>query len=331
MLLAEERRLAYVAVTRAKHRLLLSGSFWGGQRSARQPSPFLLDVARAGVIPLPPEASVHDERPEGAPAERLVWPVDPLGGRRPEVEAAAAAVRTATGDGGRWARSVDVLLAERARRAAGSRIPLPDRIPASRFKDFVDDVDAVLDAVRRPMPERPYRATRLGTVFHAWVERRAGTAGSAELLDAALADRDDPIEPGDDVPGLEALQRTFEASEWGGLEPLEVETEIQVPFEGRVLVCKIDAVYRRGDRIEIVDWKTGRPPTSAADAELKQFQLALYRFAYATREGIDPDTIDAAFYYVAHDLVVRPERVYSAADLRDAWAATAPRDAVVAR
>ena len=81
-----------------------------------------------------------------------------------------------------------------------------------------------------------------------------------------------------------------------------------MPFEGRILVCKIDAVYRRGDRVEIVDWKTGRPPTSEADADLKQFQLALYRFAYATREGIDPATIDAAFYYVAHDLVVRPER-----------------------
>ncbi|WP_375388347.1 PD-(D/E)XK nuclease family protein [uncultured Amnibacterium sp.] len=104
-----------------------------------------------------------------------------------------------------------------------------------------------------------------------------------------------------------------------------------MPYEGRILVCKIDAVYRRGDRIEIVDWKTGRPPTSAADAQLKQLQLALYRFAYATREGIDPDSIDAAFYYVAHDRVVRPERVYSAADLREAWAATGARDAVAAR
>jgi DNA helicase-2/ATP-dependent DNA helicase PcrA len=133
------------------------------------------------------------------------------------------------------------------------------------------------------------------------------------------------------VPGLDALQATFEASEWGGLEPLEVETEIQVPFEGRILVCKIDAVYRRGDRIEIVDWKTGRPPTSTAAADLKQFQLALYRFAYAAREGIDPATIDAAFYYVAHDLVVRPERVYSEEELRAAWAASGARDALAAR
>ncbi|WP_375390053.1 ATP-dependent helicase, partial [uncultured Amnibacterium sp.] len=237
MLLAEERRLAYVAITRARHRVLLSGSFWGGQRSARSPSPFLRDIAEAGVIPAPPETSAFAEPPEGAPAEQLLWPSDPLGTRRPAVAAAAAAVAAATGDGGRWARAVDVLLAERARRAAGGgRTALPDRIPASRFKDFVDDLDGVLDAVRRPMPERPYRATRLGTTFHAWVEQRVGRVGTEELVDAGRSERDDALEPDDDVPGLDALQRTFEASEWGGLEPLAVETEIQVPFEGRILV-----------------------------------------------------------------------------------------------
>lgn len=337
LLLAEERRLAYVAVTRARHRLLLSGSFWGGQKSARAASPFLLDVAEAGVVPAPPAASAFAERPDGAPAEVLRWPTDPLAGRREAVQAAADAVEAAVSsagpdrDGGRWAHSVDVLLAERASRATGGRTVLPDRIPASRFQDVVDDLGAVVDAVRRPMPERPYRATRLGTVFHAWVERRAGVPASAELIDAGRSDRDEPDEQSDDVPGLDVLQRTFEGSEWGGLEPLEVETEIQVPFEGRILVCKIDAVFRRGDRIEIVDWKTGRPPTSAADADLKQFQLALYRYAYAAREGIDVETIDAAFYYVAHDLVVRPERVYSAEDLRAAWAASGARDALAVR
>ena len=176
------------------------------------------------------------------------------------------------------------------------------------------------------MPERPYRATRLGTVFHAWVEQRGGVGGGEEIIDADVFERDDELERGDDVPGLEQLQRTFEASEWGGLEPLEVETEIQVPFEGRILVCKIDAVYRRGDRIEIVDWKTGRPPTSAADAELKQTQLALYRFAYAARERIDAEAIDAAFYYVAYDTVVRPARIYSTDELRAAWASIGGAD-----
>ena len=143
--------------------------------------------------------------------------------------------------------------------------------------------------------------------------------GTDELVDAGRSERDEEIEPDDDVPGLEQLQATFEASEWGGLEPLEVETEIQVPFEGRILVCKIDAVYRRGDRVEIVDWKTGRVPKDAADLELKQLQLALYRLAYAKREGLDPDAIDAVFYYVGEDRVIRPERIYSEEELRALW------------
>ncbi|HEY8319903.1 MAG TPA: ATP-dependent DNA helicase [Amnibacterium sp.] len=326
-LLAEERRLAYVAVTRARHRLLLSGSFWATQKTPRSPSCYLTELAEAGVIPAPPEAPQSAERPEGAPAERFLWPADPLGSRRPAVEAAAAAVRAADpDDAGRWLASVDALLAERAELlAGGGPVPLPDRIPASRFKDFVDDPDAVLAALRRPMPERPYRATRLGTLFHAWVEERARLAPSTELVDALLDERDGDPEVGDEVQGLAALQDRFLASPWGRLEPVEVETEIQVPFEGRVLVCKIDAVYRREGRIEIVDWKTGAPPKSSADLELKQFQLALYRFAYAEREGIDPAHIDAVFYYVAHDRIVRPERLYSADELRARWATVAGR------
>jgi DNA helicase-2/ATP-dependent DNA helicase PcrA len=279
------------------------------------------------VIERPPAAPASATRPEGAPAERFLWPADPLGPRRTAVEAAAAAVRAADpDDAGRWLVAVDALLAERAEQlAGGGPVPLPDRIPASRFKDFIDDPDAVLAALRRPMPERPYRATRLGTLFHAWVEDRARLAPSTELVDALLAERDGDPDTGDEVLGLAELQDRFLASPWGRLEPIEVETEIQVPFEGRVLVCKIDAVYRREGRIEIVDWKTGAPPSSAADLELKQFQLALYRFAYAEREGIDPDGIDAVFYYVAHDRVVRPERLYSASELRERWATVAGR------
>jgi DNA helicase-2/ATP-dependent DNA helicase PcrA len=115
------------------------------------------------------------------------------------------------------------------------------------------------------------------------------------------------------------LKAHFAASPWGALEPLEVETEIQLPFAGHIVVCKLDAVYRREGRIEIVDWKTGAPPKDAADLELKQYQLALYRLAYAKREGIDPETVDALFYYVAADRVVRPERIYSERELRERW------------
>jgi DNA helicase-2/ATP-dependent DNA helicase PcrA len=70
---------------------------------------------------------------------------------------------------------------------------------------------------------------------------------------------------------------------------------------------------------QIVDWKTGKAPRDADDLERKQLQLALYRLAFARYSGVDPARIDAVFYFVADDRVVRPERLYSEEELRSLW------------
>lgn len=320
---AEERRLAYVAVTRARDGLLVSGAFWGGQKRPRTPSAFLLELADAGVVSPPPVASATETPPEGAEAEITSWPNDPFGSRTAAVRAAAAAVRSsAPALAGPWAREAQLLLEERERRRnRDGVIPLPVRIPASAFKDYVSDPDAVAEELRRPMPERPYRATRLGTLFHSWVEERYGTSGGgSDELDATPFELDDA---GDlvDAERLAELQATFEGSPWSALKPVEVEREIHLPFDGRVVICKIDAVYQHGDRFEVVDWKTGKAPKDDADLERKQLQLALYRLAYARWAGIDPELIDAAFYFVADDEVIRPPHVDSEQQLLDRWRA----------
>jgi len=319
---AEERRLAYVAVTRARDRLLVTGSFWGGQLRPRTPSRFLVELAAAGVIAPLPEASASDGPPAGAEPEVIRWPHDPFGSRARAVHAAAEAVRAATPAlVGPWEREARLLLQERARRRSRDGVvPLPVRIPASAFKDYVTDPDAVAAELRRPMPERPYRATRLGTLFHSWVEERYGRVGGADELDAAPFELDDAGEPVD-AERLAELQATFEASPWAQLRPVEVEREIHLPFDGRIVICKIDAVYRHGERFEVVDWKTGRAPRDEADLERKQLQLALYRLAYARWEGIDPERIDAAFYFVADDAVVRPPRIDGEEQLLARWRA----------
>ena len=61
----EERRLAYVAVTRARHSLLLSGSFWATQTTARGPSPFLTPLAADGILGELPAVSEYTENPLG--------------------------------------------------------------------------------------------------------------------------------------------------------------------------------------------------------------------------------------------------------------------------
>jgi DNA helicase-2/ATP-dependent DNA helicase PcrA len=322
-----------VAVTRARQSLLLSGSYWSTQTKPRGPGAFLLELQAAALLPEDafPECDEPDENPLTLTADTVAWPLDPLGSRRDRVEAAARAVLAALdrgpADGGVYAHDIDLLLAERANRAADAElVELPTRIPASRFKDYVTDAATVASSLRRPMPERPYRQTRLGTLFHGWVEQRYGTvAGGSDVIDAAATELDDPAGETLESGELEALQRTFAASAWADRRPDEVEIEIHVTLAGQVVVCKLDAVYPADDGVhayQIVDWKTGKAPRDADDLERKQLQLALYRLAYAQYAGIDPQLIDAVFYFVADDTVIRPERIYSEEELRSLWSST---------
>lgn len=312
--LEEERRLAYVAVTRARDHLLLTGAAWSGTKAPRDASAFLLEIAGALELPL----DIADDRGEDPYLDQsrlLSWPIDPLGARRVVVEAAVTAVtRAQGGHQPEPSRDLALLLAEREARARGESVFAPTRVPASRYKDFVADYTAAVTAIARPVPERPYRQTRLGTLFHAWVEERSGLAGAGSSLDDALWESDDEREGAAhaDAEGLSALKERFLASEWAALQPIEVEVEIDVVLDdllpdGRphIAICKLDAVYRRGDRVEIVDWKTGRPPRTAAERAERMLQLELYRTAYHAARGVAVEDIDVVLYYVADDLILR--------------------------
>ncbi|WP_249353975.1 ATP-dependent DNA helicase [Microbacterium sp. 2FI] len=320
--LDEDRRLAYVAVTRARDHLLLTGSSWSGTRKPRERSAFYAEMAEALGAPVPADDPGDD--PYQGERRVLHWPIDALGARRAAVEAAATAVEAARSeDLPDPDPDVALLLAERADRQRGGAPLAPTRIAASRYKEFVADYAGTVGRLARPLPERPYRQTRLGTLFHAWVEQRSGSLGLGGSLDDALWEIDDDAfgsessESSDasaaDADALDRLRATFLRSEWADLKPIEVETEIDFTVTGlddraHVVICKLDAVYRRedrGGRIEIVDWKTGAAPRGDDETRERMLQLELYRRAYHARHGVPLDEIDVALYYVAHDLVLR--------------------------
>jgi len=105
---AEERRLAYVAITRARSHLLLAGSRWGKGVAPTALSPFLTEIAGDGPPGSSalaylcwaddPAAGATPARPQGAEPVPERWPREQaLGARQDAVERAALAVRDLLG------------------------------------------------------------------------------------------------------------------------------------------------------------------------------------------------------------------------------------------
>jgi DNA helicase-2/ATP-dependent DNA helicase PcrA len=325
----EERRLAYVSVTRPRRLLLCSGYWWGeGTKRPRGPSPFLTEIrdacaAGAGVVDEwtpPPEPDAAN--PTGATPVTAPWPADPLGSRRPLLERAAALVRAvAPGDAGSggdsgWAREVELLLAERARLTVDPHAPvdvlLPGHLSVSQLVALRRDPDALARSIRRPLPGRPDPYARRGTAFHAWLEHRFG---AAELLDM------------DELPGaadeeaapdeaLARLRERFEASEWADRVPVRVEVGFATTIAGVVIRGRMDAVYRDDDGgYDVVDWKTGRRPAPGRESDAVAVQLAAYRVAWAELAGVPVEQVRAAFHYVTESVTVRPADLLDLAGL----------------
>jgi DNA helicase II / ATP-dependent DNA helicase PcrA len=102
---------------------------------------------------------------------------------------------------------------------------------------------------------------------------------------------------------LRALCDAFAAGRFGRTAPYALEAPFSVVIGGRLVRGRIDAVYAEAKerfRFRVVDWKTSR--TETADP----LQLAIYRLAWAEASSVPVSEVDAVFYYVRTDSVVRP-------------------------
>ncbi len=285
--LQEERRLAYVAFTRARTLLLVSGSHWrGSNKTPAEPSAFLAELAeRAGT----PEVTrgpwtEPDEAGEANPfaGRKLTawWPFDPLDGPRvrvmdpeapgdedravllpPRARPRRAALETAAD----WVRQADPLepadgaatdLARQTQwvldRSApvnhrGATVELPSHISASTFVEMADDPEALARQLRRPMPRPPAHAARRGTAFHSWVEDHFGSTGMLDFEDA----EDSADHWVEDALDLEPMKQSFLASRWADRVPVVVEPPVETTVGGVTLRGRIDAVFRDGGSSDV--------------------------------------------------------------------------------
>jgi DNA helicase-2/ATP-dependent DNA helicase PcrA len=346
--LREERRLAYVAVTRARHLLIATGYRWGTSSRPLHPSPFLEEIreaceAGAGQVGYWAEEPVGEDNPLLAEQETATWPVTPGGGRsgaaaRMESERHDAVVEGAgmvddaihgrlhwgagaysalpSRDRGRlsaWARDVELLLAERDRSRGpdGLSVELPAHLSVSSLVALARDPAALARQIRRPLPRPPAPYARRGTAFHRWLEARWGQQRLFDLDDLSGASDDGAAAD----EQLEALQAAFEGSVWADREPHEVEVPFESLIGDRLIRGRMDAVFRTSDGgYEVVDWKTGRPP-SGDEARVVSVQLAAYRLAWAQLTDVPVERVSAAFHYVAANRTVRPADLLDAAGL----------------
>jgi len=331
----EELRLAYVALTRARHRLAVSSYVWNEVRKTPLgPSPYQHTIrdtmASWGVAPL----AWRETPPRGTPnplrlgTREFPWPVTEQTAEALRRIAAAELVAEALADPGRvavedeeldlvglsrvgtWDDELDRLVAEaRRERSTDVDVPLPSSLSATALARLRDDPDAFARDLVRPMPRPPSPAARFGTLFHAWVEARSGQQ--------PLLDPDDLPGRGDlgidDEADLDQLIEAFEQGPFGDRTPFAIESGFSLMLGTQVVRGRIDAVYAEptpaGEGFLLVDWKTNRAQT--ADA----LQLAVYRLAWAELHDVPLARVSAGFYYVRHDELVLPPDLPGRAEL----------------
>lgn len=351
--LVEERRLAYVALTRARRYLSCSGYWWdSGSKSFRGPSVFLTEVeticrAGGGSVPVWHGQPADDAtNPVHAGAVTASWPVDPLGPRRPLLLEAAHWVRAAMADAtqegaaddaragsadegiptelpavaaaARWERDVELLLAELARHRSplAPEVHLPSRLSVSDLVALRRDPTQLARQIRRPLPRQPARHARRGTRFHLWLEQRWGQQRLLDV-DELPGAADETAEPDEH---LVSLQEAFQSSEWWSRVPVEVEFPFDMVIDGMLLRGRCDAVFADGPDgpdgfVDVVDWKTGAPPRGP-EKDVAAIQLAVYRLAWHYLSGTPLDRIRAAFHYVGANLTVRPSDLLEEPELQ---------------
>jgi DNA helicase-2/ATP-dependent DNA helicase PcrA len=298
----DNERLAYVAFTRAKDSLTLSGSWWGvNWKKPHGPHPFLtaahnLLAGTSAHIPF------WAPQPEGDRPERVQdtqessWPAEVPQSIVDQLIVESEYVSNHVGESGLtptesatvalWVQSLGAVNSERARLESPIRkVSLPRSLGASSMLRAMREPEVFAVELARPMPRKPNYVAARGTEIHAFIENYYGmqTLFDWDELEGALdsGNKDSKV--------TRTLKEAFLASRFAHLTPAAVEQQFTLTISGRSITGYIDAVFNIDGRYLVVDWKTG------GTEHLDPAQLAFYRLAWARIAGVDWRDIDTAF------------------------------------
>ncbi|MGH8871914.1 MAG: ATP-dependent DNA helicase [Acidimicrobiia bacterium] len=311
----QEWRVAYVAATRARSRLIVTGAYWYGlpepSVNAKKPSELFELVEQHPVT--------RDEGRAEEPPRPIML--------RPGPGGAAPDPLFETGWDGVLREAVrdEHSLLERAR-ALGVAEECEERVETIRQTLFeLDSVGGIEEESEKgrtvsvtglvtyaqcpkrfywseidPLPRRRSVAAIAGTELHRRIELHQLGQAPFEVLEPGLYDAvDEAVGEG----GFKAFLESRYGTERAALveAPFVIEMESGYQVRGR-----IDAVYAQGGRWEIVDFKSGR----RKDDPSRMVQLQAYALAAAQVDfGLDkPEQIDVSFAYLGGRLDVHTER-----------------------
>jgi DNA helicase-2/ATP-dependent DNA helicase PcrA len=308
----EERRLAYVAVTRPRRLLLCSGYWWGdGVKRPRGPSAFLDEIRAtcaegAGVVDVwTPEPAPAATNPSAEAVVAAEWPQDPLGLRRPAMAAAADLIRRMIADPEASAAAAFAELAARDPEVAARAglaadlvgIPDPDQEPAGAALSAV----AERGELRSVVEAADVAAARSDPDIARW-RREAGLL-LAERDERAR--RDGPLEvalpPHLSVSQLVVLRRDPQALARSLRRPLP---QRPTPYarRGTAFHAWLEQRFGSARLLDVDELPGAADDDAAADEELAALQEAFLTGEWADRTPVE---VEVPFATTVAGVVVR--------------------------
>ncbi|MGB7861068.1 MAG: ATP-dependent DNA helicase, partial [Acidimicrobiia bacterium] len=306
----QEWRVAYVALTRAKSRVLLSGAYWYGlpepTKNPKKPSE-LFELVAEQPATVSDNFAMEGPRPDLLRSEPAPLDPDPL------FEDGWAAALRKTIEVPSWADALAVDLGiqddykpfvERARdRLFNLALPITTDEEEQDRTISVTSMVTMAQCPKRffwsnidPLPRRPNRAATRGTEVHRRIELHQ--RGQIPFDEVSVDFYDVP--EGDGGPGA---YETYLGSPYSERRAELVETPFTFELDNGFKVRgRIDAVYRHDGHWEIVDFKSGR---NRADPS-RVVQLQAYAVAaFDVDFGLErPDTVQVSFVYLGGGLEV---------------------------